>query len=97
MQQKVATTAALITDPPLIPLDEPGIGLDVEAARTVGDWIAQLAAGQGKTIVLTPHQLTIVPELADRIAMIRDRTIIADLPTAEHMARFAEDKFVRGG
>jgi ABC transporter len=62
MQQKVAIAAALITDPPILLLDEPTIGLDVEAARTVKDWIAHLAADEGKTIVLTTHQLAIVQE-----------------------------------
>ncbi len=93
MQQKVAIAAALITDPPILLLDEPTIGLDVEAARTVKDWIAHLAADEGKTIVLTTHQLAIVQELAGRIAVIRDGTIIADLPTAELLSRFAEDRF----
>jgi len=93
MQQKVAIAAALITNPPVILLDEPTIGLDVEAARTVKDWIAHLAAGEGKTIVLTTHQLAIVQELAGRIAVIKDGTIIADLPTGELLSRFAEDRF----
>jgi ABC-2 type transport system ATP-binding protein len=93
MQQKVAIAAALITDPPIILLDEPAIGLDVEAARTVKDWIAHLAADEGKTIVLTTHQLAIVQELAGRIAVIREGMIIADLPTRELLSRFAEDRF----
>jgi ABC-2 type transport system ATP-binding protein len=93
MQQKVAIAAALITDPPILLLDEPTIGLDVEAARTVKDWIAHLSADEGKTIVLTTHQLAIVQELADRIAVIRNGEIIADLPTAELLSRFAEDRF----
>ena len=93
MQQKVAIAAALITDPPVMLLDEPTIGLDVESARTVKDWIAHLAAGEGKTIVLTTHQLPIVQELADRIAVIRDGSVIADLPTGELLARFAEHRF----
>jgi ABC-2 type transport system ATP-binding protein len=98
MQQKVAIAAALITDPPVILLDEPTLGLDVEAARTVRDWIARLAAEEGKTIVLTTHQLPIVQELADRIAVIRDGSVIADLTTRELLARFAEDRFeVRAG
>src|SRR5215831_4069761 len=92
MQQKVAIAAALITNPPILLLNEPTIDLNVKAARTVKDWIAHLAAGQGKTIVLTTHQLPIVQELADRIAVIRDGSVIADLPTAELLARFAEDR-----
>jgi ABC-2 type transport system ATP-binding protein len=93
MQQKVAIAAALITDPPVLLLDEPTIGLDVEAARTVRDWVAHLARDEGKTIVLTTHQLGIVQELADRIAVIRDGSVIADLPTGELLSRFAEDRF----
>ncbi len=93
MQQKVAIAAALITGPPILLLDEPTIGLDVEAARTVKDWIAHLAADEGKTIVLTTHQLAIVQELAHRIAVIRDGRIIADLPAAELLSQFAEDRF----
>jgi ABC-2 type transport system ATP-binding protein len=93
MQQKVAIAAALITDPPILLLDEPTIGLDVEAARTVKDWIAHLAADEGTTIVLTTHQLPIVQELAGRIAVIRAGQIIADLPTGELLSRFAEDRF----
>jgi ABC-2 type transport system ATP-binding protein len=93
MQQKVAIAAALITDPPILLLDEPTIGLDVEAARTVKDWITRLAADEGKTIVLTTHQLALAQELAGRIAVIRDGTIIADLPTPDLLARYAEDRF----
>jgi ABC-2 type transport system ATP-binding protein len=93
MQQKVAIAAALITDPPVLLLDEPTIGLDVEAARTVRDWIAHLAADEGKTIVLTTHQLAIVQELAGRIAVIRDGSVIADLPTRELLSEFAENRF----
>jgi ABC-2 type transport system ATP-binding protein len=93
MQQKVAIAAALITDPPVILLDEPTIGLDVEAARTVKDWIAHLAADEGKTILLTTHQLAIAQELSGRIAVIRDGKIIADLPTPELLSRYAEDRF----
>ena len=93
MQQKVAIAAALVTDPPILLLDEPTIGLDVAAARTVKDWIAHLAGDEGKTILLTTHQLPIVQELASRIAVIRDGKIIADLPTPELLARYAEDRF----
>ena len=93
MQQKVAVSAALITDPPIVLLDEPTIGLDVEAARTFKDWIAHLAADEGKTILLTTHQLEVAQELAGRIAVIRDGDIIADLPTAELLARHAENRF----
>lgn len=92
MQQKVAIAAALITDPPILLLDEPTIGLDVEAARTVKQWITRLA-GEGKTIVLTTHQLAVAQELCDRVAVIRGGRIATDLPISELLDRYAEDRY----
>jgi ABC-2 type transport system ATP-binding protein len=93
MQQKVAVAAALITDPPILMLDEPTIGLDVEAARTVKDWIAVLAREQGKTVVLTTHQLDMAQELCDRVAVMRNGRIVADLPVQELLGRFRQDRY----
>lgn len=88
MQQKVAVASALVSDPSIVLLDEPTLGLDVEASRTVKEWITSLAREHGKTIVLTTHQLHIAEELCDRIAVIRTGQIIADLPVAEMLGLF---------
>jgi ABC-2 type transport system ATP-binding protein len=93
MQQKVAIAAAMIADPPILLLDEPTIGLDVQAARTVRGWITKVAREQGKTIVLTTHQLALAQELSDRVAIIRQGRIVADLPTADLLARFRQDLY----
>ena len=93
MQQKVAIAAALITDPPIILLDEPTLGLDVEASRTVREWIAHLARDESKTIVLTTHQLEVAQALSHRIAVIKAGDVITNLPTAELLAGYAEDRF----
>src|SRR5712691_7191731 len=93
MQQKVAVAAALITDPPILLLDEPTIGLDVEAARTVKDWVVRLAHEQGKTIVLTTHQLDMAQQLCDRVAIMRAGRIVADLPVRELLGRFQFDRY----
>jgi len=92
MQQKVAIAAALVTDPPVILLDEPTIGLDIEAARTVKEWIVRLAE-EGKTVVLTTHQLAMAEELSHRVAVIRTGEIVADLPIGELLDRYAENRF----
>src|SRR5919201_44132 len=93
MQQKVAVAAALITDPPILLLDEPTIGLDVEAARTVKDWVVRFTHEQGKTIVLTTHQLDMAEELCDRVAVMRAGRVVADLPVRELLSRFREDRY----
>jgi ABC-2 type transport system ATP-binding protein len=93
MQQKVAIAAALITDPPILLLDEPTIGLDVQTARTVKDWIAKLAHEQGKTIVLTTHQLALAQELSDRIAILHQGRLLTDLPVRALLDRFRQDTY----
>jgi ABC-2 type transport system ATP-binding protein len=93
MQQKVAIAAALITDPPILLLDEPTIGLDVQTARTVKDWIARLAHEEGKTIVLTTHQLALAQELCNRIAIIHQGRLLTDLPVRELLARFRQETY----
>ncbi|MDE3073860.1 MAG: ABC transporter ATP-binding protein [Chloroflexota bacterium] len=92
MQQKVAIAAALITGPPVLLLDEPTIGLDVEAARTVREWITKLAR-DGTTVILTTHELEHAQELSNRVAVIRQGRIVADLPTHELLNRYAEDRY----
>ncbi len=93
MQQKVAIAAALITNPPILLLDEPTLGLDVQTARTVKDWIAQLAHEQGKPIVLTTHQLALAQELCDRVAIIDQGRLLTDLPVHELLARFRQETY----
>jgi ABC-2 type transport system ATP-binding protein len=90
MQQKVAIAAALLADPPIVLLDEPTLGLDVEATRAVKARIGTLARDHGTTILLTTHQLGVVQEVCDRVAVIREGKVVADLPTTELLAGFRE-------
>ncbi len=88
MQQKVAVAAALVADPAVLLLDEPTVGLDVASARTTKGWIRNLAEAHAKTIVLTSHRLETVEELADRVAVMREGRVVADLPTGQLLDRF---------
>ncbi|MEO1290617.1 MAG: ABC transporter ATP-binding protein [Chloroflexota bacterium] len=83
MQQKVAIACALISDPPIVLLDEPTLGLDVKAALTVKEWIARLAEERRKTIILTTHQLDMAQELCYRVAIINKGQLMTNLPTSE--------------
>ena len=93
MQQKVAIACALIADPPIVLLDEPTLGLDVQASRTVKHWIGRLAKEEGKTVVLTTHQLDMAEELCDRVAIMRTGKLIADQPTAALLQLFQGDHY----
>jgi len=69
MQQKVQLAASVIHDPELIILDEPFQGLDPVNTDMVRGLIRELR-GQGKTIVLSAHEMSLVEMLCERIALI---------------------------
>ncbi len=93
MQQKVALACALIADPPILLLDEPTLGLDVQAARAVKEIVRRLAREQGKTVVLTTHQLDMAEALCDRVAIISKGHVIADRPVGELLALFRTEYY----
>ena len=78
MLQKLALAVALITDPEILLLDEPTLGLDVASSRKIKDIILQLAKKEGKAILLTTHQMDLVEELADRVGIIRNGSLVKE-------------------
>ena len=87
-KQRVLFALAICGDPDLLFLDEPTVGLDVEARRTLWDEIRRLVV-RGKTVLLTTHYLQEADALADRIVVINRGTIIAQGTPAEIKARTA--------
>jgi ABC-2 type transport system ATP-binding protein len=74
MRQKLALVRALVHAPQVLFLDEPTSGLDPEAARTVRDAVAELAA-EGRTLILCSHNLTEVEQLCTRVAVVKTRLL----------------------
>ncbi|NEQ25245.1 MAG: ABC transporter ATP-binding protein [Microcoleus sp. SIO2G3] len=88
MQQKLAIAVALIHQPKLLLLDEPTLGLDVEATQNVKALVKAIAQ-EGCAILLTTHQLNIAEELSDRVAIIQNGEIIASSPTRDLIRQFS--------
>lgn len=93
MQQKLAIAVALVHQPRLLLLDEPTLGLDVEASQNVKALVRELAL-EGCAILLTTHQLDVAEELSDRVAIIQKGQIIALEPTREIIRRFSGSTYV---
>lgn len=99
MQQKVAIACALIHDPQIVLLDEPTLGLDVEASRTVRTWMEKLASEQGKTVLLTTHRLDMAQEVCDRVAIMSQGRLAAEHSVDELLGMFRRESYeitVRG-
>lgn len=75
MQQRVALARAVLHHPPILLLDEPDTGLDQRAADVLGDLLATVAA-EGRTVVLTSHNLERGLALADRVAVLAGGKIV---------------------
>jgi ABC-2 type transport system ATP-binding protein len=88
MQQKLQIAATVIHDPELVILDEPFQGLDPVNVDMVRSLIRDLR-GQGKTIVLSAHEMSLVESLCERIALINRGKIVLYGALAEIKRRFS--------
>ncbi len=83
MKRRLALGRALLHDPKLVYLDEPTLGVDVQARRVIWDYILQLRS-QGKTVLITTNYLEEAQALCDRLAIIDHGKLIA-VDTPEHL------------
>ena len=86
MKRRVLVAQALVHKPPVIVLDEPTAGVDVELRQSLWKFISRLNQ-EGHTIVLTTHYLEEAQELCGRIAMLKKGQIVALDTTANLLAR----------
>ncbi|OZI16044.1 ABC transporter ATP-binding protein [Bordetella genomosp. 7] len=98
MKRRVLVAQALVHRPPVIVLDEPTAGVDVDLRRTLWEFISRLNKA-GHTIMLTTHYLEEAEALCGRIAMLKGGRIVALDTTQALLARVGgvdlEDAFVR--
>jgi ABC-2 type transport system ATP-binding protein len=87
MKRRVLVAQALVHRPPVIVLDEPTAGVDVELRRTLWQFIRRLNRA-GHTIVLTTHYLEEAQELCGRIAMLKQGRVVALDRTSNLIGRF---------
>jgi ABC-2 type transport system ATP-binding protein len=82
MKRRLLVAKAMVHSPPVLVLDEPTAGVDIELRQQLWSYVRDLNA-QGVTIVLTTHYLEEAEELCDRIAIINHGQLIANKPTRE--------------
>jgi len=93
MKRRLLVAKAMVHAPPVLVLDEPTAGVDVELRRQLWDLVTELNR-EGVTVVLTTHYLEEAEELCDRIAIINGGELIANKPTRE-LVGMAREKIVR--
>jgi ABC-type multidrug transport system ATPase subunit len=81
MRQRLALAAALLSDPPLLLLDEPTANLDYQSRQELHDLLVQLR-GEGRTIILSTHFVEHVADIADRVILLKDGQVALDEMTS---------------
>src|SRR5580692_11401999 len=98
MKQKVSIARTLVHDPSVMIFDEPTVGLDVMAARTIAGFIRE-CRDHGKTVVFSTHVMSEVEKLCDHIGIIHNGKLLAEgtllFFQAEVGIRDLEDLFVK--
>jgi ABC-2 type transport system ATP-binding protein len=92
MKRRLMVAKAMVHSPPVLVLDEPTAGVDVELRQQLWAYVKQLNA-RGVTVVLTTHYLEEAEQLCDRIAIINHGKLIANKPTRE-LVGMAQEKVV---
>ncbi|WP_171172138.1 ABC transporter ATP-binding protein [Streptomyces sp. I05A-00742] len=95
MTQRLGIAAALLGDPPVLLLDEPGNGLDPEGVRWLRTLLRGLAA-EGRTVFVSSHLMGETALTADHLVVIGQGRLLADMPTADFAdAGSLEEAFLR--
>ncbi len=92
MKRRLLIAKALVHSPPILVLDEPTAGVDVELRRQLWELVIRMNR-EGVTVVLTTHYLEEAEQLCDRIAIINHGELIANKPTRE-LVDMAREKIV---
>ena len=93
MKRRLLIAKAMVHSPPILVLDEPTAGVDVDLRRQLWELVTELNR-EGVTIVLTTHYLEEAEQLCDEIAIINHGELIAHKPTRE-LVGMAREKIVR--
>lgn len=86
MKRRLLIGKALVHNPPVLILDEPTAGVDIELRRQLWEYVEELHQ-RGTTIILTTHYLEEAEALCDRIAIIHDGQIVANENKTDMLAR----------
>ncbi len=93
MRRRLLVAKALVHNPPVLVLDEPTAGVDIELRRQLWTYVRELNA-KGTTVVLTTHYLEEAEELCDQIAIIDKGEVVCCEPTPDLLARIDEKAVV---
>jgi ABC-type transporter Mla maintaining outer membrane lipid asymmetry ATPase subunit MlaF len=89
-ERRVAIAAALLSDPALVVLDDPGSGIDVNHLESMRHAIKSWHGRTGSTLLLTTHSIEVAKTVGQRLVVLRDGQVVAEGDSAELLAEVAD-------
>lgn len=97
MKRRLELARGLMTDPQVLFLDEPTLGLDPQNRANIWDYIQDLKRRNGLTLLLTTHYMDEAQQLADCVGIIDDGRIIAEGPPGDLIDQMGNDAITLSG
>ena len=91
MKRRLELIRGLMTDPEILFLDEPTLGVDPQNRAKIGDYVLRLKEQKGMTVLLTTHDMDEASRLADTVGIVDEGRLVAVGTPAELMARLGDD------
>ena len=92
-KQKLSVAIAYLTRAELVLLDEPTLGLDVQASMELQNVIREMAR-EGRAVLLTTHEMTVAQKVADRIAIVNEGRLVTFRPMEELLELFRYHQYI---
>jgi len=97
MKRRLELIRGLMTDPEVLFLDEPTLGLDPQSRARIGDYIVELKEKRGMSVLLTTHYMDEAEKLSDRVAIIDHGKILTEGMPSELVERMGADVITIAG
>jgi len=94
-RMKVELIGAILHDPEILFLDEPTIGLDIEAKKNVREFLRTIQKENGTTLILTSHDMDDIEEVSDRVLVINHGVIAYDDSINKLTGHYNKSKYIR--
>lgn len=94
-RMKLELVAAILHDPEILFLDEPTIGLDIASKNSVREFLRHLHKNEGKTLLLTSHDMDDIAEVCERVIVINHGTIMYDDSMRSLNKQYADVRYAR--
>lgn len=78
MKQKASLACTLVQETPIICLDEPTLGLDVESSVELRQELRRLGTRDGRTVLVSSHDMRVIEAICDRVIILNEGSVVAD-------------------